>query len=75
MASEVRKARVKEVPLSEIKDDPSRFVREAETREIVITRRGKPEYFRAPAYPARRLASFVRAHAPTGLIPRRTAII
>jgi prevent-host-death family protein len=42
MASEVRKRRVKEVPLSEIKDDLSRFLREAETREIVITRHGKP---------------------------------
>jgi prevent-host-death family protein len=33
---------VKEVPLSEIKDDLSRFLREAETAEIVITRHGKP---------------------------------
>lgn len=33
---------MKEVPLSEIKDDLSRFLREAETREIVITRHGKP---------------------------------
>jgi prevent-host-death family protein len=33
---------VKEVPLSEIKDDLSRFLREAETQEIVITRLGKP---------------------------------
>jgi prevent-host-death family protein len=28
--------------LSEIKDDLSRFLREAETQEIVITRHGKP---------------------------------
>jgi prevent-host-death family protein len=42
MASEVRKPRVKQVPLSEIKDDLSRFLREAETCEIVITRHGKP---------------------------------
>ena len=42
MASEVRKARVKEVPLSEVKDDLSRFLREAESRDIVITRHGKP---------------------------------
>ena len=42
MASEVRKPRVREVPLSEIKDDLSRFLREAESREIVITRHGKP---------------------------------
>jgi len=33
---------VKEVPLSEIRDDLSRFLREAETQEIVITRHGKP---------------------------------
>ncbi len=42
MASEVRKPRVREVSLSEIKDDLSRFLREAESREIVITRHGKP---------------------------------
>jgi len=33
---------VKQVPLSEIKDDLSRYLREAETEEIVITRHGKP---------------------------------
>lgn len=33
---------MKEVPLSEIKDDLSRFLREAETEEIIITRHGKP---------------------------------
>jgi prevent-host-death family protein len=42
MARTVRKSRVKEVPLSEIKDDLSRFLREAETQDIVITRHGKP---------------------------------
>jgi prevent-host-death family protein len=42
MARTVRKSGVKEVPLSEIKDDLSRYLREAETREIVITRHGKP---------------------------------
>ncbi len=42
MARTVRKPRVKEVPLSEIKDDLSRYLREAETQEIVITRHGKP---------------------------------
>jgi prevent-host-death family protein len=30
------------VPLSKVKDDLSRFLREAETRQIVITRHGKP---------------------------------
>jgi prevent-host-death family protein len=33
---------VREVPLSEIKDDLSRYLREAESQEIVITRHGKP---------------------------------
>jgi prevent-host-death family protein len=33
---------MKEVPLSEVKNDLSRFLREAETQEIVITRHGKP---------------------------------
>jgi prevent-host-death family protein len=33
---------VKTVPLSEIKDDLSRFLREAEKGDIVITRHGKP---------------------------------
>ncbi len=42
MARTVRKSGIKEVPLSEIKDDLSRFLREAETQEIVITRHGKP---------------------------------
>ena len=42
MASEVRKSRVKEVPLSEVKDDLSRYLREAESHEILITRHGKP---------------------------------
>ena len=42
MARAVRKPGVKEVPLSEIKDDLSRYLREAETQEIVITRHGRP---------------------------------
>jgi prevent-host-death family protein len=42
MARTVRKSGMKEVPLSEIKDDLSRYLREAETKEIVITRHGKP---------------------------------
>jgi prevent-host-death family protein len=42
MAGTVRKTRIKEVPLSEVKDDLSRFLREAEKREIVITRHGRP---------------------------------
>ena len=31
-----------EVPLSEVKDDLSRFLRAAEKQDIVITRHGKP---------------------------------
>jgi prevent-host-death family protein len=42
MARSVRKPGVKEVPLSEVKDDLSRYLREAEEREVVITRHGKP---------------------------------
>jgi hypothetical protein len=38
MASEVRKSRVKEVPLSEMKDELSRYLREAESHEILIIR-------------------------------------
>jgi len=33
---------MKRVPLSEMKDDLSRFLRMAENEEIVITRHGKP---------------------------------
>jgi prevent-host-death family protein len=42
MARAIRRSGVKEVPLSEVKDDLSRYLREAETQEIVITRHGKP---------------------------------
>jgi prevent-host-death family protein len=42
MTRTVRKPGLKEVPLSEVKDDLSRFLREAEKQEIVITRHGKP---------------------------------
>lgn len=42
MARAVRNSGVKEVPLSEIKDDLSRYLREAESQNIVITRHGKP---------------------------------
>jgi len=33
---------VRQVPLSEVKDDLSHFLREAEKQDIVITRHGKP---------------------------------
>ena len=42
MAGTIRKSRMRHVPLSEIKDDLSRFLREAGKHEIVITRHGKP---------------------------------
>jgi Antitoxin Phd_YefM, type II toxin-antitoxin system len=41
MARSVRKT-LKEVPLAEVKDDFSRYLKEAAAREIVITRHGKP---------------------------------
>ena len=42
MARQARKARVKGVPLSEVKDDLSRYLREAEGEPVVITRHGRP---------------------------------
>src|SRR5205085_995150 len=42
MARTVRKSGMKEGPLSAVKDDLSRYLREAETQEIVIARHGKP---------------------------------
>jgi prevent-host-death family protein len=42
MARTVRKSGVRKVPLSEVKDDLSRYLREAETQEIIITRHGRP---------------------------------
>jgi prevent-host-death family protein len=42
MAGTTRKPRMRQVSLSEIKDDLSRYLREAGKQEIVITRHGKP---------------------------------
>lgn len=42
MARAIRKSGVKNVALSQIKDDLSRYLREAAKQEIVITRHGKP---------------------------------
>jgi prevent-host-death family protein len=42
MTGPIRKSRMKTVPLSEIKDDLSRFLREAGKQDIIITRHGKP---------------------------------
>jgi hypothetical protein len=42
MAGTIRKSPVGQVPLSELKDDLSRFLREAEKHEIVITCDGMP---------------------------------
>jgi prevent-host-death family protein len=38
----VRRSDLRQVPLSELKDDLSRFLREAAKRDIVITRHSKP---------------------------------
>ena len=48
MAHPVRKSRVREVPLSEVKDDLSRYLREAGKQEIII----------APPWPAGVLIGF-----------------
>jgi len=42
MARPVRKVGVKGVPLSEVKDDLSKYLRQAEQRPVVITRHGRP---------------------------------
>lgn len=42
MAKRVRSSKVRKVPLSDAKDDLSRYLRLAETEEIVITRHGHP---------------------------------
>ncbi len=42
MAEAVRKSQMRKIPLPKIKDDLSRFLREAGKQEIVITRHGKP---------------------------------
>ena len=42
MAGTIRKSGVRQVPLSEVKDDLSHFLREAEKQDIVIMRHGKP---------------------------------
>jgi prevent-host-death family protein len=41
VAQSVQRSGVKQVPLSEINNDLSRFLREAEGEDIVITRNGK----------------------------------
>jgi prevent-host-death family protein len=42
MAGSIRKPRVREIPLSEVKDDLSNLLRQAAKGDIVITRHGKP---------------------------------
>jgi prevent-host-death family protein len=42
MAQAVWRSGVRQVPLSEIQNDLSRFLREPEGEEVVITRAGKP---------------------------------
>lgn len=42
MVGKVRKRGLRQVPLTEVKDDLSRYLREAESGDIVVTRHGKP---------------------------------
>jgi prevent-host-death family protein len=42
MADAIRKSPMRQVRVSELKDDLSRVLREAEKHEIVITRNGRP---------------------------------
>ena len=42
LLTQVATVRAADAPLSEVKDDPSRYLREAEKREVVITGHGKP---------------------------------
>ena len=42
MARATRNANLKQVPLSEVKDDLSHYLRQAESQDIIITRHGKP---------------------------------
>ncbi|HEX5314373.1 MAG TPA: type II toxin-antitoxin system Phd/YefM family antitoxin [Gammaproteobacteria bacterium] len=42
MVGTIRKPRLKRASLSEVKDDLSRYLREAEKHDILITRHGKP---------------------------------
>ena len=42
MARTIRKKAIKEVPLAEVKDDFSRYLKEAASQEIVITKHGRP---------------------------------
>ena len=42
MARSVRKSQMKEVPLAKVKDDLSRYLKDAASEGIVITRHGKP---------------------------------
>ena len=42
MADHMGKTKMKTVPLSEVKDDLSRYLRLAEKEQVVITRHGRP---------------------------------
>ncbi len=42
MARTVRRKVTKEVPLAEVKDDLSRYLKEAASQEIIITKHGRP---------------------------------
>lgn len=38
----MKKAKARQVPLSDVKDDLSRYLRVAEKEDVIITRHGKP---------------------------------
>ena len=42
VADRARNTRMKRIPLSEVKDDLSRYLHIAESEEVIITRHGKP---------------------------------
>jgi prevent-host-death family protein len=63
---------VKRIPLSWLKDDLSRYLREAEKQEIIITRHGKPAGvligFESADQQAQRIASARRSLR--GVVPK-----
>jgi prevent-host-death family protein len=65
MAQAVRRSGVKRVPLSEIQNDLSRFLHEAEGEEVVITRNGKPAGLLSASRP-RTIGSTIRSKMTRG---------
>jgi Antitoxin Phd_YefM, type II toxin-antitoxin system len=64
MAGSIRKPRVREIPLSEVKDDLSHLLREAAKGDIVITRHGKPAGTRGGVRGDAGIRSALRALSP-----------